>query len=68
MAMLLAVISAAPDRLQDAEGDQHRKIRREAAEARAQDEQEEAARVEELAADHVGKPAEDRHERRHRQM
>ena len=55
------------DRLQDTEGDQHRKIRREAAEARAQDEQEEAARVEELAADHVGKPAEDRHERRHRQ-
>ena len=56
------------DGLQDPEEDQRRQVRREAAQARAKDEEEEAAGVEELAADHVGKPAEDRHERRHGQQ
>jgi hypothetical protein len=54
--------------LYDAEGDEHRKVRSKATERGAQHEDEKTAGVEKLAPHHVGKPAEDRQERRHRQQ
>jgi hypothetical protein len=56
------------DRLQYAEGDEHRQVGRKAAERGAEHEQKEARGVEELAPDHVGQASEDRQERRHRQQ
>ena len=56
------------DRLQDAECDEHRQVRGKPAERRAEHEQEEAGRVQELASEHVGEAAEDRQERRHREQ
>jgi len=53
------------DALCDPEGDEHGQAGSQAAERRAQHEQEEAARVQELAPYHVGEPTEDRQERRH---
>jgi hypothetical protein len=55
------------DTLQDAEGDQQRQVRREAAQGRAGDEEEEAAPVQKLVPEHVGEPSEDRGEGGHGQ-
>ena len=57
-----------PCSLENAEDHQRRQVRREAAQGRPQDEDEEAAGIEQLAADHVRQPSEDRHARRHRQQ
>jgi len=53
------------DALQDPKGDEHRQAWRKAAERRAQQEQQEAAGVEELAPHHVGEATKDRQECRH---
>src|SRR5262245_6862735 len=60
--------SAAAIPCKHAKTDEHRQIRGKAAECRAQHEQEEAAGIEELAPDHVGKAPEDRQEGRHGQQ
>ena len=56
------------DALQDAEEDQRRQVGGEAAQARADDEEQEAAEIEQLAAEHVRQPSEDRRERSHREQ
>jgi hypothetical protein len=51
--------------LQNAKGDEHRQAWRKTAQRRAQHEQQEATRIQELAPHHVGETTEDRQERRH---